>query len=420
MDYSNKFVIIFFVGVALVFVVKQALNAHQFFYRKKYGKIIPAQLQNSISSEDIAKTCAYKNEYYKFGIFKSIVSTVLSVALFCTGFYVALFSSLWDATKNIYTTTLLFSILSSIPHLVVDLPFDIFSEFSIEKRFGFSTMTKSLFVLDMIKSLVIEIVFSALLLVVMTFVFEHTTSWWWVLSTVYVVFSLLVTFLYPRVIAPLFNKFTPLEEGELKSKVSDFMARTGFTASKIFVMDASKRSKHSNAYFTGFGKSKRVVLYDTLINQLTVDEVGAVLAHELGHFKKKHIIKQLCVTLPMIYVVLFLMSRFINYEPLYKGFGFATTTDAFSHMKFIGLFLLSSVFGNFTIFVSGIANYFSRKNEYEADAFAKELCGTGVHLSSALVKLNKENNSEIQIAPLYSAFFYSHPTLIERMNALEK
>ncbi|MBQ9630915.1 MAG: M48 family metalloprotease, partial [Treponema sp.] len=168
-----------------------------------------------------------------------------------------------------------------------------------------------------------------------------------------------------------------------------------------------------------FGKAKRVVLYDTLISQLTADELAAVLAHELGHFKKKHIIKRFAFVLPLVYVVLFALSRFISYEPLYNAFGFSTSPSIFASMKFIGLFLLGKVFGNFGILTSLISNHFSRKDEYEADAFAKDLCATGKHLSNALVKLNKENNSEIRVSPIYSAFTYSHPTLLERLAALK-
>ncbi|MBQ9494606.1 MAG: M48 family metallopeptidase [Treponema sp.] len=420
MNFSNIFVIICCAGIFISILIEQFLNAHQFLFRKKYGHDIPEELKEFISQEDIKRMCDYKNEQYKLYVPEFFVTTALSVTLLFSGFYPLLFNFFWNVTQNIYATTLLFSLLGAIPASIVSLPFELYSEFVIEKKFGFSTTTLKLWIIDSIKSFIIGMLISALLLVAMTVVFEHIEMWWAPLATVYVAFSLLFSFLYPRVVAPLFNKFTPLEDGELKSKVSDFMAKTGFNASEIFVMDASKRSKHSNAYFTGFGKTKRVVLYDTLVNQLTVDELGAVLAHELGHFKKKHIMKRFAVVLPLVYVLLFAMSLLIDHAPLYEGFGFSTSSDMFPHMKFIGLFLLGKVFGNFGILTSVVGNYFSRKHEYEADAFAKKLCGNGEDLSNALVKLNKENKSEVRISKLYSAFTYSHPTLLERLDALRK
>ena len=196
------------------------------------------------------------------------------------------------------------------------------------------------------------------------------------------------------------------------------MERTGFKSSGVFIMDASKRSKHSNAYFTGFGKTKRVVLYDTLVEQLSVDEVGAVLAHELGHYKKHHIVKRFAVTIPLVYIVLFAAARLTSCEALYSGFGFSYDV-ALPYMKFIALFLLSEVFGGYGIFVRLVSNFFSRKDEYEADAYAKKLCGSGKPLSSALIALNRENKGEVRTAKIYSAFTYSHPTLLERLRALE-
>ena len=420
MQFSSVFVIIYCVGVALAVLVKHALQAVEYVFRKKHGCDIPDELRAYITVDDIEKTCAYKDAHYASWIPENLVTTATSVALLFSGFYVWLFTWLWSATANVYATTLLFALFASIPESLVSLPFALYEEFVIEKRFGFSTMTFKLWLADALKSFVINAVVASFLLVVMTLLFEHVRIWWWLLATVYVAFSLLMSFLYPRVIAPLFNKFTPLEDGALKTRVSDFMTRTGFTASGIFVMDASKRSTHSNAYFTGFGKSKRVVLYDTLVNQLTVDELGAVLAHELGHYKKKHLIKQFCVVIPLVYAALFAISKIVDYEPLYKAFGFATDAAVFPHMKFIGLFLISQVFGNFGIFASAAGNYFSRKHEYEADTYAKELCGSGEPLSSALIKLNKENNSEVRVAKLYSAFTYSHPTLLERLDALHR
>ena len=418
MQFSNLFVILYCVGTALSFVLHNALESIQYAFRKKYGRDISAELAPYITLADAEKTCAYKDARYRLWVFEYAVQTAIGAALLLSGLYPRLFDVLQQASGNAYAVTILFAFIVSLPSAVISLPCELYEEFVIEKRFGFSSMTVKLWVQDRLKSLAVAVIVAEILLSAMTTIFEHVNGWWWLLASVYVAFSFLISFIYPRVIAPLFNKFTPLEEGALKSRVVDFMARTGFKADGVFIMDASKRSKHSNAYFTGFGKTKRVVLFDTLVEQLSVDEVGAVLAHELGHWKKHHIVKRFAVTIPLIYAALFIANTLIGNETLYTGFGFAYDA-ALPYMQFIGLFLLSEVFGGYGIFARFIGNFFSRRDEYEADSYAKELCGSGKPLSSALIALNRENNDEVRTAKIYSAFTYSHPTLLERLRALE-
>ena len=418
MQFQNVFVIIYCAGVVCSFLLNQWLEYADFSFRRKHGREIPPELTGYITAEDQIRTGEYEDAKYRFFIPENSVTTVFSVFLLFSGFYPRLFTVLWNWTGNVYWTTLLFALIASVPGDVVSLPFELYEEFVVEKKFGFSAMTFKLWFQDRIKSLIISIIIAAFLLSVMTLLFEHAAGWWWMLGTVYVAFSLLVSFIYPRFIAPLFNKFTLLEDGELKNRITEFLERTGFKSSGVFIMDASKRSRHSNAYFTGFGRTKRVVLYDTLVNQLSVDELGAVLGHELGHYKKHHIIKRFCIMIPLVYVVLFLISRFVGVQSLYTGFGFSVDPAAFPHMKFIGILLLAEVFGHYGFLAEFVENYFSRRDEYQADSFAAELCGSGKALSSALIKLNKENKSEIQPAAVYSAFRYSHPTLMERIRAL--
>jgi STE24 endopeptidase len=419
MQFSNIFVIVYCAGVACSFLLNQWLEYTDFSFRRKHGREIPPELSEYITAADQERTCSYENTKYKSSVPESIVTTVFSVFLLFSGFYPWLFTALWSSTGNVYFTTLLFAFFASIPGGVVSVPFELYDEFVVEKKYGFSQMTFRLWLLDRIKADSISVVIAAFLLSVMTLLLEHTAGWWLVLATVYVGFSLLVSFIYPRFIAPLFNKFTPLEDGVLKDRVTEYLERTGFRASGVFVMDASKRSKHSNAYFTGFGKTKRVVLYDTLVNQLSVDEIGAVLGHELGHYKKHHIIKRFFVIVPLVYVVLFIVSRFISLKSLYTGFGFSADGAEFIHMKFIGMFLLSEAAGHYGFLAELIENFFSRRDEYAADRYAAQLSGTGKPLITALIKLNRENKSEIQPAAIYSIFRYSHPTLMERIKALE-
>jgi len=263
-------------------------------------------------------------------------------------------------------------------------------------------------------------VIMAPLLLVMIGLFKYASDWWWILlGCVYFVFSLAISVIYPIFIAPIFNKFTPLEDGELKTRLEELLKKCGFKASGLFVMDASRRSGHSNAYFTGFGKSKRVVLYDTLIDQLTTDEIEAVLGHELGHYKHHHILKKLILMIPAVFAVLFAVSFLVKLPLLYTGFGFNFIVENVPYqMMFIGIFLLSLVFGEWGRILSPIMNALSRHDEFQADAFAKKICGTGEHLCTALIKLNKENLSEIQVPKIYSVFNYNHPPLLERISAL--
>ena len=232
-------------------------------------------------------------------------------------------------------------------------------------------------------------------------------------------FTLIMQVLYPLVIAPMFNKFNPLEEGELKSRITALMENLGFKSSGIFIMDASKRSGHSNAYFGGMGKSKRIVLYDTLVKQLTTDELEAVLGHELGHYKLHHILRKICIMLPLEFVMMFVLYKIAQSHLLYTGFGFAIAEEMIVPLQFIGLFLSSLVANSLTEILSPIMNFSSRKDEYAADKFSAELTKNPDALISGLIKLNSENLSELLPPKLYVIWNYSHPTLVERIKALK-
>lgn len=420
MCFSSIYVVAFIVGLVLNFTLYEAIHWANYRHRKQCGLIVPQELSGVITAEDAKSTYDYKNANYKLFVVEHIVETLVGAALVFLLFYPYIFDRAWAVSGNIYATIILFSILSSLPTTVLSLPFSLYDEFVIEKRFGFSTMTLKLWLLDALKSLLIGLVVSSIILLLATFVLEHFDAWWWALATVFVGFSLLISVIYPTFIAPIFNKFTPLEEGELKDKITRMMEEVGLNARSLFVMDASKRSKHSNAYFTGFGKSKRVVLYDTLLHNLCADEIVAVLAHELGHFKKHHIAKRLVVMIPIVYIMLFLMNLVVKDKSLYQAFGFVPTGDLALHTDFVGLFLLNMIVGEYSLITGFLQNVFSRKAEFEADNFSKMLCKTGEHLISALIKLNKENKSELDPAKVYSAFMYSHPTLLERIKNLEK
>lgn len=420
MIFTNPFVILFLISTALEFLLNQALEYIDYAWRKKHGREIPPELADYVDAQTVEKTVRYEDAKYKFWVPRNCFGTVISLALIFSLFYPWLFGRLWSLTPSSFLIAILFIFLSSIPSAVLGIPFALYREFKIEKEFGFSKMTIGLWIADQIKSFLVNAVLTVPLVFAMTFLFEHAAGWWWLLlGCVYVAFSLLISLIYPTLIAPLFNKFTPLEEGELRARLTSALEKSGFRASGVFVMDASKRSGHSNAYFTGFGKSKRVVLYDTLINQLTTDEIEAVLAHELGHYKHHHIIKKMCVMIPLIFAALFFANLFISNVKLYEGFGFGMGGTVPVQMKFIGLFLLAIVFSGFGEVFSPLSNYLSRRDEFQADAYSKQLCGSGKPLASALIKLNKENLSELLPPKIYSVFNYSHPPLLERIRAIQ-
>ena len=419
MDFSNIFVIIFIIGTVFSFSLNMLLERLDFTFRKKHGREIPEILSQHVDFQTLDKTCLYEDAKYRLWIPSSILETILSLYLVFCGFYPALIERIWTWTDNPFFAALLFLVLGGIPGALLSIPFALYSEFGIEKHFGFSNMTIRMWIADEIKGFFVNLLILTPLLLAMIALFKYTAGWWWLLlGCVYLVFSLGISIIYPIFIAPIFNKFTPLEDGELKSRLEELLKKCGFKASGLFVMDASRRSGHSNAYFTGFGKSKRVVLYDTLIEQLTIDEIEAVLGHELGHYKHHHILKKMLFMIPAVFASLFVISLLVNLPLLYKGFGFVSGEVVPYQMMFIGIFLLSLVFGDWGILLSPIMNSLSRHDEFQADAFAKEICGTGEPLCTALVKLNKENLSEIQVPKMYSVFNYSHPPLLERIKAI--
>lgn len=426
MQFSNPFVIIYVVGVVSSYVLWLALKIVSLRHRRTVTLAsLPPKLAEAYTAEQIEASKKYRDACNKFAIVSGTVQTALGVALLCGGYFAWAANVCARLTQSAYLFVILFAVLAGIPLSLIEIPFDLYGEFVIEKKFGFSKMTLGLWLRDNLVSLVVSAVIAVPLLLILVALVSHTTLWWLLLGAVYVAFSLGLSVIYPLVIAPLFNKFTPLEDGELKTRVTSYLEKSGFKAQGVFVMDASKRSGHSNAYFTGFGKSKRVVLYDTLIEQLSVDELGAVLAHELGHYKHHHIAKRLFITIPIIFVALFVVSLLVALPELYAGFGFAAFAENMSGLQtapiyFVGAFLLGEIFENFSVFAGAVANKFSRRDEYQADDYAKKLCGTGEPLITSLIKLNKENKSEVMPARIVSAFYYSHPTLAERIEKLEE
>jgi STE24 endopeptidase len=304
--------------------------------------------------------------------------------------------------------------------LLIGLPQSIYTTFVLEEKFGFNKTTPAIFIKDMIKGLLLGVLIGAPLLALILWIMPNPvdpsakTSLWWLWAWgILTAFQLIMLWAYPVLIAPLFNKFSPMEEGDVKNKVLALLDRTGFTSNGLFVMNASLRSSHGNAYFTGFGKNKRIVFFDTLIKTLDADEVESVLAHELGHYKRKHVLKGLIKAILFSLVGFFVLGKVYTWLPFYQGHGVNLPSN------YMALLLFSMVSGIYTFFLTPLNASVSRKYEFEADQFASEHA-SAPKLITALVKLYKDNASTLTPDPTYSAYYYSHPPALERVKFLEK
>jgi len=292
------------------------------------------------------------------------------------------------------------------------LPTDIYSTFAIEAKFGFNKTAIGLYLSDKLKGLILSALLGVPFLLVVLWLMDIMGWSWWLWAFAFIsAFQLLMIVIFPTFIAPWFNKFEPLKEGELRERILALAEQIGFKTSGIYSMDGSKRSAHSNAYFTGIGKAKRIVLFDTLIDQMTTAQGLAVLAHEMGHYKMKHIRRMLLVQTVFLFGGLYILSLLVAFPPFFSAFGIASSNHG-------ALVLFSLVAGPFTFYLAPLMNSLSRKHEYEADRFAAITLRDGRPMEEALVNLTVKNLSNLTPHPWYSAYHYSHPTAVERINAI--
>ena len=381
----------------------------------------PVDSKSLMDDETWVKASNYSLSKSRFSRIQEIFGFVVFFPVFL--YVLPKVFEVWPVTKvdsvwwAAFVATALLNVLQ-IPGLF----FDWYNQFTLEEKFGFNKSTKKLWVVDKIKGMVLGFGLSYLLLALLIWMYrtisEASPQYWW--AAAFVVFfgiQLLMMVLYPKLILPLFNKLTPLENGELKDRLMALSDKTGFKANTIEVIDGSKRSGHSNAYFTGFGRFRRIVLYDTLINQMSIEEIEAVLAHEVGHYKMGHIPKRLIMSFVMGLAGFGLMGYLLQSDWFYSGLGLDVSLVLSLSPLIIGL---SMTLGFFTYWLTPVSNLFSRKHEFEADDFAKKAVGGAEPLISALRKLYVENLSHPLPHPLMAGFHYSHPTLLEREGAMRK
>jgi STE24 endopeptidase len=383
-------------------------------YIRKRKDEIPRDFAGKVDGETYGKCAAYSLEHGGFSLLESIFSSLCVLVLIFSGALGTLEAFFRSLDLHPYLYGILFIFAVSLIFYLFSLPFSLYSQFVIEARYGFNKMTGGLFARDAVKGLLVSAALFAPLLAALFWFMDAAGGLWWLIAFCFTaLFQLFVSLLYPLVIAPLFNKFTPLEDARLKDKITTLAEKLSFHIQEIFVMDGSRRSRHSNAYFTGLGSAKRVVLFDTLLSSLSEDEALAVLAHEIGHQKKKHLIKRLAVSFVLLFAAFGIVNLLYRYEPLFEAFGFSAVSCQ-------GIFvILTFCSGPFTFFLTPLFTSASRRHEYEADKYAVS-AGFARELESALLRLGRDNLTNLTPHPLYSFYHYSHPTLAERVAALQK
>jgi STE24 endopeptidase len=377
---------------------------------------VPAQFADRVSLDAHRRAAAYTVERTRLGLFETAAGALVLVAATLLGGLDWIVARLAGLGTGDFVLQMLVVTVVLLAVSALDLPFSWYRQFRIEQKFGFNRMTLGLWIADLAKSLVLTALLGLPLLAAVLWLMGSAGDLWWLHAwLLWVAFNALVLVLYPTLIAPLFNKFEPLKDGRLAERITALLARTGFSSKGVFVMDGSRRSAHGNAYFTGLGRAKRIVFFDTLVERLQPSEIEAVLAHELGHFKLKHIAKRLAFSFVASLAFLALLGWLITQPWFYTGLGVTPSLTGSNHG--VALVLFALVLPVFTFVFAPIASLLSRRHEFEADAFAARHASAG-DLVSALVKLYQDNASTLTPDPLHSAFYDSHPPASIRIQRL--
>ncbi|NOQ89795.1 MAG: M48 family metalloprotease [Gammaproteobacteria bacterium] len=413
MNELHNFTILFLAMLAVSTLMRLYLSQRQVNHVEKHRSEVPESFADKISLEDHQKAADYTTAKVRFGRLPLFYEVILLLAWTLGGGLQWLDQNILALGLNPIVTGIIVILAFSIISAMLDLPFSIYSTFVIEEKFGFNRTTVKTFITDMIKGSLLGAAIGIPLLYVILWLMEQTGDQWWLYTWLVISgFSLFMMWVYPTWIAPIFNKFEPLEEGETLNRITSLLNRCGFNSNGIFVIDGSKRSSHGNAYFSGFGRNKRIVFFDTLLKMLSDDELEAVLAHELGHFKKKHIIKGMAISFATTLIALAILAWLMKTEWFYTSLGISQAST------YIALLLFTLVMPVFTFVLQPLFSVFSRKNEFEADAFAAEQT-EAKYLIHALVGMYRENASTLTPDPIYSAFYDSHPPAPVRIAHLD-
>ena len=408
---------LFFVALLIASVIFELwLDRRQISFVTRHRDSVPAAFADRVTLAEHQRACDYTVAKVKAGAIADILQAVLTGLLAYAGGFALLYRTVISLAGNGYPGTLClvagFVLLSAL----LDLPLDIYRTFVIEATFGFNRTSRRTYVIDKLKVVALGAVIGAALIWVIDLAMRHTGTSWWIWSwAIWAAFSIVSIFAV-KFIAPLFNKYEPVDAGLLRTKLEHILSKTGFRSNGIFRMDGSKRSAHANAYFTGLGATKRIVLFDTLIDKLDADEIEAVIAHELGHFKHGHIRKRLGFIFAASFFAFAVLGWLSGQAWFYAVFRLPATT--FTEMPVTILLLFMMLSPSVTGWFTGIFNFFSRRDEFQADAFASSQSDWH-HLASALVKLQRDNASALAPDPIYSAIHHSHPTVAQRIARLE-
>ena len=409
----NIFSLAFLVALSVMVVLRLYLAWRQISHVRACRDAVPDQFAGRIELSSHRKAADYTVARTRFGVLSFVVEIVLLLVLTFGGGLQAL-DDFWSTRLSGagYGVALIFSVM--LISGLVDLPLTLYTQFVIEEKFGFNRMTFSLFLIDLIKQTALGVAIGTpVLLAVMWLMAQRGSLWWLYVWLFWCSFNLLILFIYPTWIAPLFNKFAPLDDAPLKARIEALLQRCGFATSGLFVMDGSRRSNHGNAYFTGFGKSKRIVFFDTLLGRLQPVEVEAVLAHELGHFKHRHVIKRIVLLFALSLAGLALLGQLIDADWFFNGLGVSVQNTALALILF---FLVAPVF---SFLMTPLLSLLSRRHEFEADRYAAKHASAD-DLVKALVKLYEDNAATLTPDPLHSLFYDSHPPAALRIARLAR
>ena len=398
----------------LIAVFRYWLRSLNLTYLKRHGHTVPPEFEGAIDPATLAKMSDYTVENSRFGLIESLLDDAILIVFLFGGLLAVYDRWITSLAPSFLWGGVAFFLVLQAAQTVIGIPFSLYRNFRIEKKYGFNTMTFRIWITDLLKSLGIGAVIGCIMVLVALAIVRGSPGWWWFWVWLFLlVFGIFMMYISPYVIEPLFFKFEPLTVEGLEERIKAVLAKAGLTVSRVFQVDASRRSTHSNAYFTGIGKVKRIVLFDTLLRQMSQEEILAVLAHEVGHWKKKHILKRMVMMEAMAFAGLLIAWYAVQGDLLPQLLGL-------SSLSFYAKLVVLGFIGSLVTFpITPLGSFFSRKHERESDRFAVEITGDAGAMASALVKLSKENLSNLHPHPLYAAFYYSHPPVVERIRQLK-